>query len=71
MHPAPIDTTIRPRSAVLVALRDLLGADDDLDDAVIVEPRARVEHDEVEVILHRRAAAKVRARKLMLEPGRD
>ncbi len=66
MHPAPIDTTIRPRSAALVALRDLLGADDDLDDAVMIEPRARVEPVEVEVILHRRGKAKVAARRVIL-----
>jgi len=58
------------RDPVIDALRALLGLDDDLDDAAVFTPRARVGQDEVDAILQRRGNAKKLARQLWLEPSR-
>lgn len=70
MHPAPFSTTLpaplRSLAAHRAALIALLGVDDDLDDAAVCVPRARVDDADLIAIEHRRGRAKVAARKLML-----
>lgn len=66
MYPAPIDQTLRPKSAAFAAMVALLGADDALDDVATIVARGRALPETVTGRLIDRARAKIRARRVML-----
>lgn len=65
-YPAPVDTTKRAASTEAALLRDLFSADEDLDDAVVFVPRARVDDADADRVERARGAVKRRVRQWLM-----